>query len=179
MKKGILLLSVMLLLTGCKSEEQQNNKEDKAISYTNKYECTRTETITKYTIEHRNETSRVLSAEELKEKKESPVAVNVEVSKIYDFNKEGSKLLNFYEIRKYEYLLDYDLKDEEKSLSSVCENYEKYGFKSCAIKTIDNTITITKTSDLKADYNKDLVEKTTLDSIKEAYKDGEIYTCKN
>ena len=178
MKKGLLLLSIMLLLTGCKSNEQEQNG-GKALSFTNKYECTRTETITKYTIDHRNEISTTLTKEELEEKNNSPVAVNVSVSKIYDFNKDGSKLQNFYEIQKYEYLLDYDLSSEKEKLSSSCGNYQEYGFKSCNITTKDNTITITKTADLKSDYNKDLAEKTTMESIKEAYEGGEVYTCSN
>ena len=178
MKKGLLLLSIMLLLTGCKSNEHEQNG-GKELSFTNKYECTRTETITKYTIDYRNEISTTLTKEELEEKNNSPVAVNISVSKIYDFNKDGSKLQNFYEIQKYEYLLDYDMSNEKEKLSSSCGNYQEYGFKSCDITTKGNTITITKTADLKSDYNIDLAEKTTMESIKEAYKGGEVYTCSN
>lgn len=47
---------------------------------------------------------------------------NEKISKIYDFNKEGNKLLVFYEIHTYEYVIDGYNIDKEKS-SYSCEEY--------------------------------------------------------
>ena len=101
---------------------------------------------------------------------------NEKISKIYDFNKEGSKLLAFYEIHTYEYVIDiYDM-DKEKS-SYSCGEYENYGFKSCEITTTKNSIIMTKVADINSDYNKDMVSKMTLESIKSDYAQGDMYTC--
>lgn len=101
---------------------------------------------------------------------------NEKISKIYDFNKERSKLLGFYEIHTYEYVIDiYDM-DKEKS-SYSCGEYENYGFKSCEITTIKNSIIMTKVADLNSDYNKDMASKMTLESIKTDYAEGDMYTC--
>ena len=51
----------------------------------------------------------------MKERQNSPVAINEKISKIYDFNKERSKLLGFYEIHTYEYVVDDYNMDKEKS----------------------------------------------------------------
>lgn len=126
MKKGLIIICAIILLSGCdsKKETKENTTKPEEISYTNKFEC------------YRNE----------------------KISKIYDFNKEGSKLLAFYEIHTYEYVIDiYDM-DKEKS-SYSCGEYENYGFKSCEITTTKNSIIMTKVADINSDYNKDMVSK--------------------
>lgn len=144
MKKGLIIICAIILLSGCdsKKETKENTTKPEEISYTNKFEC------------YRNE----------------------KISKIYDFNKEGSKLLAFYEIHTYEYVIDiYDM-DKEKSFYS-CGEYEEYGFKSCEITTTKNSIIMTKVADINSDYNKDMVSKMTLESIKTDYAQGDMYTC--
>lgn len=144
MKKGLIIICAIILLSGCdsKKETKENTTKPEEISYTNKFEC------------YRNE----------------------KISKIYDFNKEGSKLLAFYEIHTYEYVIDiYDM-DKEKS-SYSCGEYENYGFKSCEITTTKNSIIMTKVADINSDYNKDMVSKMTLESIKTDYAQGDMYTC--
>ena len=101
---------------------------------------------------------------------------NEKISKIYDFTKEGSKLLAFYEIHTYEYVIDIYNMDKEKS-SYSCGEYENYGFKSCEITTTKNSIIMTKVADINSDYNKDMVSKMTLESIKSDYAQGDMYTC--
>lgn len=101
---------------------------------------------------------------------------NEKISKIYDFNKEGNKLLVFYEIYTYEYVIDIYNMDKEKS-SYSCGEYENYGFKSCEITTTKNSIIMTKVADINSDYNKDMVSKMTLESIKSDYAQGDMYTC--
>lgn len=112
----------------------------------------------------------------MKERQNSPVATNEKISKIYDFNKEGSKLLAFYEIHTYEYVVDDYNMDKEKS-SYSCGEYEEYGFKSCEITTTKNSIIMTKVADINSDYNKDMVSKMTLESIKSDYAKRNMYTC--
>ena len=144
MKKGLIIICAIILLSRCdsKKETKENTTKPEEISYTNKFEC------------YRNE----------------------KISKIYDFNKEGSKLLAFYEIHTYEYVIDiYDM-DKEKS-SYSCGEYENYGFKSCEITTTKNSIIMTKVADINSDYNKDMVSKMTLESIKSDYAKGDMYTC--
>ena len=144
MKKGLIIICAIILLSGCdsKKETKENTTKPEEISYTNKFEC------------YRNE----------------------KISKIYDFTKEGSKLLAFYEIHTYEYVVDDYNMDKEKS-SYSCGEYENYGFKSCEITTTKNSIIMTKVADINSDYNKDMVSKMTLESIKSDYAEGDMYTC--
>ena len=144
MKKGLIIICAIILLSGCdsKKETKENTTKPEEISYTNKFEC------------YRNE----------------------KISKIYDFNKEGSKLLAFYEIHTYEYVIDIYNMDKENS-SYSCGEYENYGFKSCEITTTKNSIIMTKVADINSDYNKDMVSKMTLESIKSDYAQGDMYTC--
>ena len=176
MKKGLIILIAIILLSGCDSKKETNgtitNKEE--ISYTNKFECSRVEKIKKFDLDNKN--AGRLTSEQMKERENSPVAINEKISKIYDFNKEGSKLLAFYEIHTYEYVIDGFDMDKEKS-SYSCGNYENYGFKSCEITTSGNSIVMTKVADLNSDYNKDMVSKMTLESIKSDYAQGDMYTC--
>lgn len=176
MKKGLIILSAVLLLAGCESKKETNENITKPeeISYTNKFECSRVEKIKKFDLDNKN--AGRLTSEQMKERENSPVVINEKINKIYDFTKDGSKLLGFYEIHTYEYVVDGYNMDKEKS-SYDCGNYEKYGFKSCEITTTNNSIVMTKVADLNSDYNKDLASKMTLESIKADYSEGDMYTC--
>lgn len=176
MKKGLLIIASIMLLAGCENKETNTDaKKPEEISYTNKFECSRTEKIKKFDLD--NKIAGRLTSEQMKERENSPVAINENIQKIYDFNESGDKLLSFYEVHTYVYLLDgYDINSEKENYS--CGNYENYGFKSCTITTKENKIVMTKVADLKSDYNKGMVEKMTLASIKADYAEGEIYTCK-
>lgn len=176
MKKGLIIICAVILLSGCDSKKATNENVTKPeeISYTNKFECSRIEKIKKFDLDNKN--AGRLTQEQMKERENSPVAINEKISKIYDFNKEGSKLLAFYEIHTYEYVIDIYNMDKEKS-SYSCGGYENYGFKSCEITTTKNSIIMTKVADLNSDYNKDVVSKMTLESIKADYSEGDMYTC--
>ena len=163
MKKGLIIICDIILLSGCdsKKETKENITKSEEISYTNKFKCSRIEKIKKFDLDNKN--AGRLTSEQMKERQNSPVAINEKISKIYDFNKEGSKLLAFYEIHTYEYVIDIYNMDKEKS-SYSCGEYENYGFKSCEITTTKNSIIMTKVADLNSDYNKDMVSKMTLES---------------
>ena len=88
MKKGLIIICAIIILSGCDSRKESITKPE-WISYRNNFEC------------YRNE----------------------KISKIYDFNKEGNKLLVFYEIHTYEYVIDIYNIDKEKS-SYSCVEYE-------------------------------------------------------
>ena len=176
-KKCLIVLGSVLLFTGCGNSEMKDKGVD-SLTFTNKYECFRTENYTKYDIEHRNGGG-ILTADEMKEKKNSPIVVEGKISKIYDFNKEGSKLLAHYEIETYTYLIDVSMDEEKSVYEKKCSNSKEYGYKSCEVSVKDNVITLIRTSDLDSEYNKDTVEKMTLDSIMNDYKNDEMYTCSN
>lgn len=176
MKKVLIFLGAVLLLAGCESKKETNENITKPeeISYTNKFECSRVEKIKKFDLDNKN--AGRFTQEQMKERENSPVVINEKISKIYDFTKDGSKLLGFYEIHTYEYVLDGYNMDKEKS-SYDCGEYEEYGFKSCEITTTKNSIIMTKVADINSDYNKDMVSKMTLESIKSDYAKGNMYTC--
>lgn len=176
MKKGLIVICAIILLSGCdsKKETKENITKPEEISYTNKFEYSRIEKIKKIDLDNKN--AGRLTSEQMKKRQNSPVAINEKISKIYDFNKEGSKLLAFYEMHTYEYVIDGYNMDKEKS-SYSCGEYEEYGFKSCEITTTKNSIVMTKVADLNSDYNKDMASKMTLESIKADYSEGDMYTC--
>ena len=177
MKKVLIFLGAVLLLAGCESKKETNENITKpeGISYTNKFECSRVEKIKKFDLDNKN--AGRLTSEQMKERENSPVVINENIQKIYDFNEAGDKLLSFYEVHTYEYLLEgYDMNNEKENYS--CGDYKDYGFKSCTIATEENKIVMTKVADLKSDYNKDMAEKMTLASIKADYAEGDMYTCK-
>ena len=176
MKKGLLIIASIMLLAGCDNKETDNevNKPEE-ISYTNKFECSRIKKVKKFDLDNKNADR--LTNEQMKERENSPVVINENIQKIYDFNEVGDKLLGFYEVHTYEYLLEgYDMNSEKENYS--CGDYKDYGFKSCTIATEENKIVMTKVADLKSDYNKDMAEKMTLASIKADYAEGDMYTCK-
>lgn len=174
-KKCLIVLGSVLLLAGCGNEKTKSEDGDE-LSFTNKYECSRVENYTQYDIEHRNGGG-ILTAEEMEEKKNSPIAVEGKISKVYDFNKEGSKLLAYYEVETYTYLVDVSLDDEKKLYEKKCDNSKDYGYKACEVKVKDKVITLTRTLDLDSEDNKATAQKTTIDSVKSDFAEDEIFTC--
>ena len=179
-KRILIILAVFTLFTAC-SNKEENNTGQNDITYTNKYECKRVGSYTKFDIENRNFNTIGLTTEEisekLEEKKNSPVAVNIEQVKIYDFNKEGSKLLNYVDIEKYEYIIDVNIQKEKEYYEEECAKYSNEWYKSCNVDIKDNTIIITKPYNLNSEQNKDMVKKTTKNNIIEAYSEDDLFTC--
>lgn len=180
MKKNLLFLSIFLLLTGCSSEESGtsgnidgNTKKE----YTNKFECSMVENISKYTLDKRNGALYESLEEELNARNNSTTAIERKMTKTYDFNKEGTKLIGYYEVETYTYIVDVDMKKEKEYYNKKCDGVEEYGYTNCKISVKDNVITISKESDPKAEYNKDAFETITKESIKKDYAEGETYSC--
>ena len=67
---------------------------------------------------------------------------------------------------------------EKEYFEKTCEKVSTERYKSCTVELDGKKITVTKANDLTTDLNKDMAEKTTKESIIEAYKDGELFTCK-
>ena len=180
MKKILIMVVALALFVGC-SNNEKNDTAKSDISYTNKYECKRIGTYTKFDIENRNFNTIGLTTEEisakLEEKKNSPVAVNIEQLKVYDFNKEGSKLLNYIDIEKYTYIIDVDMQKEKEYYEEECKKYSKEWYKNCTVDIKDNVITITKPYNLNSEQNKEMANKTTKDSIIETYSEDDLFTC--
>ena len=182
MKKILIMVVALALFVGC-SNNEKNDKAKSDISYTNKYECKRISTYTKFDIENRNFNTIGLTTEEisakLEEKKNSPIAVNIEQLKVYDFNKEGSKLLNYIDIEKYTYIIDVDMQKEKEYYEEECKKYSKEWYKNCTVDVKENVITINKPYNLNSEQNKEMAKKTTKDSIIEAYIEDDLFTCED
>jgi len=58
-----------------------------------------------------------------------------------------------------------------------CKKYSNEWYKSCIIELKDNVITIIKPYNLSSEQNKEMVEKTTKNSIIEAYSDNDMFAC--
>ncbi len=151
MKKSLLLMGAVLLLTGCGSSELTKDDITEK-NYTNKFECVRTEKMDNGKGESK-------------------------FTKIYDFNEEGTKLLGYYEIATHTYTADVDMDSEKERYLNACESGKEYGYINCKVKVDGNTITVTKESDLNHENNKEEASKMTKESITKDYEDGEIYTC--
>ena len=180
MKKFLILLFV-LVLVGCESNSKTSDDNNK-ISYTNKFECFTKLELTEFDLNNRQSssntgTSTILTKEQLEEKKNSPVAVNKTQKKIYDFDKEGKKLIKYLDVVEFEYLVDIDMVEERKYFEEACKNIAKDRYKSCTVEVNENVLTVTKTNNLDSEMNKNIKETTTLDSIKESYLDDELFTC--
>lgn len=176
-RKMLLLGCGALLLTGCGDKEVTNGNGDEPKSYTNKFECVRSDNTSKYMIEKRYGKKYDSLEEEREASKNSEVGVSGEIRKIYDFNKSGDKLLHYYEIATYKYLVDVDMSREEENYKDGCDESSDYGYINCKVSVDGKTITVTKEADLDGDYNKEEAAKMTLESIKNDYSESDIYTC--
>lgn len=174
--KKIIIAASLLLTVGCTKEALNDNPNN--INYTNKYECVRSETIKKYLVDRRNGKNNFTSSEDEKTLREtSPVAIEEKFYKTYNFNEDGSKLLNQIERDTFTYLLDYDMNKELDFYKTKCDGVEEYGYKNCKVTLKDKVITITKELDLTSDKVSDELKNKTLDTIKNDYLEDEIYTC--
>lgn len=174
--KKIIITASLLLTVGCTKEALNDNHNN--INYTNKYECVRSETIKKYLVDRRNGKNNFTSIEDEKTLREtSPVAIEEKFYKTYNFNEDGSKLLNQIERDTYTYLLDYDMDKELDFYKTKCDGVEEYGYKNCKVTLKDKVITITKELDLTSDKVSSELKNKTLDTIKSDYLEDEIYTC--
>lgn len=174
--KKIIITASLLLTVGCTKEALNDNPNN--INYTNKYECVRSENIKKYLVDKRNGKNNFTSIEDEKTLREtSPVAIEEKFYKTYNFNKDGSKLLNQIERETFTYLFDYDMDKELNFYKTKCDGVEEYGYKNCKVTLKDKVITITKELDLTSDKVSDELKNKTLAIIKSDYLEDEVYTC--
>ncbi len=174
--KKIIITTSLLLTIGCTKEALNDNSNN--INYTNKYECVRSENIKKYLVDKRNGKNNFTSIEEENTlRKTSPIAIEEKFYKTYNFNENGSKLLNQIERDTFTYLLDYDMDKELDFYKTKCDGVEEYGYINCKISLKDNVITITKELDLTSDKVSDELKNKTLAIIKNDYFEDEVYTC--
>lgn len=174
--KKIIITASLLLTVGCTKKALNDNSNN--INYTNKYECVRSENIKKYLVDKRNGKNNFTSIEEENTlRKTSPIAIEERFYKTYNFNEDGSKLLNQIERDTFTYLLDYDMDKELDFYKTKCDGVEEYGYINCKISLKDNVITITKELDLTSDKVSDELKNKTLDTIKSDYFEDEVYTC--
>ena len=168
---GIILCN-LLLITACANNQTDNNiSNPEEITYTNKYECTRSETLTTSSFYYQTK-------KEVKNEEDSGKnAVEIVYTRSYDFSKEGSKLLNYYDITTYNFLVDYDMESLKEYFASTCTESDKSTYKNCKVTLKDKTITILKEVDLNSETGKEYLSTSTLDSIKENYEESP-YTCK-
>ena len=96
MKKLLSLFIFAFLLVGCNNNQNlDSNKE-----YKNKLTCSRETTVKKYDLEDKYNTNKgFVSTEEtmkiVKLRENSPIAANKTESKIYSFNYDGTKLMEY------------------------------------------------------------------------------------
>lgn len=179
MKKILILFALCTLFTGCQKNNQDNTNKDNTVENTKKNEilCSTTSTITKYEIDSYNKTSIGTTSEEVEARKNSPTAVNTKSGYLYNFNEDGSKLLNYYEIKKYEYIIDYDMESEKEYYSNNCSQLNTNKYKDCTVELVDKTITVKQEINLNNDGYKNMATTLTKDKLLENYKEDEMYTC--
>ena len=107
----------------------------------------------------------------------SPIAIEERFYKTYNFNEDGSKLLNQIERETFTYLLDYDMDKELDFYKTKCDGVEEYGYINCKVSLKDKVITITKELDLTSDKVSDELKNKTLAIIKNDYFEDEVYKC--
>lgn len=114
----------------------------------------------------------------VKLRENSPTATNKTESKIYSFNDDGTKLMEYLDVEKYEYVIDdVNLDKEKEYYEKTCNNYSKERYSSCTIKIDNKTLIITKVNTLSSEMNQDLVENNTKESMKNSYIGDELFTC--
>lgn len=179
MKKILILFALCTLFTGCQKTNQDNTNKDniKKNTKTNEVLCSTTSTITKYEIDNRDKTNIGTTAEEAQARKNSPIAVNVKSGYLYNFTEDSSKLLNYYEIKKYEYIIDYDMESEKEYYLNSCSKLNTNKYKDCTVELVDKTITIKQEINLDNDGYKNMTTTLTKDKLIENYKEDEMYTC--
>lgn len=179
MKKILILFALCTLFTGCQKTNQDNTNKENTTgnTKTNEVLCSITSTISKYEIDNRTKTSIGISAEEVEARKNSSIAVNYEAGYLYNFTEDGTKLLNYYEIKKYEYIIDYDMESEKEYYSNSCDKLNASKYKDCKVELADKTITVKYEINLDNEGYKNMAATLTEDKLIKNYKEDEMYTC--
>lgn len=176
MRKRLLFLGLIVcgafMLTGCgKDSEVNNNDSDvKNLTYTNKFECKRSEKYTTSQMYYKTKQEVLNDADSGKD------AVNITYTRSYDFNKDGSKLLAYYDITIYDFLVSYDMNALKKYYEDECKNQDNKTYKSCNVNLKDKTITIISEVDLSSETASEYLSTATLDKIKDNYAESP-YKC--
>ena len=164
----MLLMVSSLFLFGC-GKEENNDSNKNNITYTNKFECIREDKLTKDQIYYAT--------------KEEPLngekgdAVNVTYKNIYDFDEKGDKLLKYYNVTTYDYILDYDMDKQKEYYENNCNKVDKDTFKSCKVTLDNKRITVSYEINLVSETANKYLSNLTLNSVKENYAESN-YTCK-
>ena len=160
MLKKVMIMVLMvssLFLFGC-GKEKNNDSNKNNITYTNKFECAREDTLTKDQIYYAT--------------KEEPLngekgdAVKVTYSRSYDFDKNGEKLLKYYDMDK-----------QKTYYENNCKQIDQKTYKSCNVVLDNKKIIITSEIDLNSEVAKEYLATVSLNDVKENYADTP-YTCK-
>ena len=176
MRKRLLTLGVIVcgafMLTGCGKDSTVNNNDGdvKNLTYTNKFECKRNEKYTTSQMYYKTKQEVLNDADSGKD------AVNVTLTRSYDFNKDGSKLLAYYDITVYDFLVSYDMNALKKYYEDECSKQDKNTYKSCNVSLNDKTITIITEVDLNSETANEYLTTATLESIKDNYAESP-YKC--
>ena len=164
----MLLMVSSLFLFGC-GKEENNDSNKNNITYTNKFECIREDKLTKDQIYYAT--------------KEEPLngekgdAVNVTYKNIYDFDEKGDKLLKYYNVTTYDYILDYDMDKQKEYYENNCNKVDKDTFKSCKVTLDNKRITVSYEINSVSETANKYLSNLTLNSVKENYAESN-YTCK-
>ncbi len=171
MLKKVMIMVLMvssLFLFGCGKEENNDSNKNNT-TYTNKFECIREDKLTKDQIYYAT--------------KEEPLngekgdAVKVTYSRSYDFDKNGDKLLKYYDITTYDYILDYDMDKQKTYYENNCKQIDQKTYKSCKVILDNKKIIITSEIDLNSEVAKEYLATVSLNDVKENYADTP-YICK-
>lgn len=162
-----LLMIGSLFLFGCGKEDNSNNTNN--ITYANKYECSREEKLTKDQIYY--------ATKEEPLNGETGEAATVTYKNIYDFDENGEKLLKYYNVTIYDYLLNYDMNKQKEYYENNCNEVDKDTFKNCKVTLDNKKITVSYEIDLASETANEYLSTLTLASVKENYAEGP-YTCK-
>lgn len=164
----MLLMVSSLFLFGCGKEENNDSNKNNT-TYTNKFECIREDKLTKDQIYY------ATKEEPLNDEKGD--AVKVTYSRSYDFDKNGEKLLKYYDITIYDYILDYDMDKQKTYYENNCKQIDQKTYKSCKVILDNKKIIITSEIDLNSEVAKEYLATVSLNDVKENYADTP-YTCK-
>ncbi len=154
MKKPIIFLGMLLLVTGCQDKQNVSNPEQ--ITYTNKFECSREETKTNKQVYY------LTKQNELNASGKDENALKITTTRSYDFDKDGTKLLAYYDITTYEYLIDYDMEAQKKYFQDKCQELDKDTYKSCNVSLKNKTITVISEVNLNSEESKEYLSTTTI-----------------
>lgn len=176
MRKRLLILGVIVcgafMLTGCGKDLTVNNNDGKVenLTYTNKFECKRSEKYPTSQMYYKTK------QEVLNDTDSGKDAVNVTLTRSYDFNKDSSKLLAYYDITIYDFLVSYDMNALKKYYEDECSKRDKNTYISCNVSLKDKTITVITEVDLNSEITNKYLTTVILDKIKDNYAES-TYKC--